>query len=198
MTADPLLTPLASLLNRQLTRSSLAAQAATELDDRVLAIRLRNTGLTLYLHVQGEQLQLSRNFDREPDAILETTPLGLADMAQGRTAPGKVSMTGDPVVAQQFEQLLRHTRPDWEEELSSIVGDVAAHHIGNSVRGVFAFGEQAIRSMGLDTAEFLSEESRDVAADAEVQGFNREVGIVAQQANELQQRIEALLKRIET
>lgn len=191
MNASPFFAPLQSLLNRQLARSSPAAQAARELDGRVLAIRIRNTGLTMYLQVQDQQLSLHPEWAQPPDAFLETTPLGLAELAQGRLSAGRVTIGGDPVVATQFEQLLRHTHPDWEEELSGIVGDVAAHHIGTTVRGVLALGQQAARSLGLDTAEFLSEESRDIAATTEIDMFNRQV-------KSLDEAVEALRRRIDT
>ncbi|MBT8144212.1 MAG: SCP2 sterol-binding domain-containing protein [Gammaproteobacteria bacterium] len=197
MSDDPLLAPLARLLNRQISRSSPATAATHQLDGRTLAIRLRNTALTLYLTVREGQLHLRRDFDTEPDALLETTPLGLTELGRGATSAGNISMSGDPVVAQQFEQLLRHTQPDWEEELSQLVGDVAAHQVGNVVRQVFDFGQHAFRSLSRDSAEYLREERRDLPAPAEIDAYNDDVRNVQQRLERLQQDIAMLAQRVE-
>lgn len=185
MTTDPVLRPLASLLNRQLQRSSEAQAAATALDGRVLALRLRGTGLVLQLALNDGELVLGRGADIDPDAELETTPLGLAELARGETTGGRLAMNGDPVVARDFERLLRATRPDWEDELSRIVGDVAAHEIGNAVRSLLAFGRHAAERLSRDTAEYLSEESRDLPTRAEIDRFNAGVREVAGRVEDL-------------
>lgn len=192
MTDDPLLRPLASLLNRQIARSSEAQAAAAALDGRALAIRLRGTGLVLQLALSDGELMLARGAGIEADATLETTPLGLAELTRGDAAGGRIAMTGDPVIAQHFERLLRATRPDWEEELSRIVGDVAAHEIGNAVRSMLAFGRHATQRLSRDTAEYLSEESRDVATLAEIEGFNNDVREVERRAGDLERAVARL------
>lgn len=192
MKRDPLLAPLRDLLNRQIDRTPAARTAADDLEGRTLAIRLRNTGLVLYLGIADERLELARHPDGEPDAILETTPFGLAELARGRAAGGQLAMTGDPVVAQHFEQLLRETRPDWEEELSRIVGDVAAHQVGELVRSLLGFGKRAADSLSRDTAEYLREERRELAAPAEIEAFISGVDRLAAEVSELASRIARL------
>lgn len=198
MTRDPLLAPLRELLDRQIARSTEAREAAEALEGRTLAMRLRNTGLVLYLGLREGHLEISRDFDGDADAALETTPLGLAELARGNVADGRLAMTGDVVIAQRFEQLLRATRPDWEEELSRIVGDVAAHQVGNALRSLAAFGRHAASRLGRDTAEYLSEERRELAAPAEIAHFNAGVEEIARRVEELDQRIARLRAKLGT
>ena len=195
MTRDPLLEPLRNLLNRQIERSTPARKALHALANRTLAIRLRNTSLTLCLTVCDEQLELSRDGTIEPDVILETTPLGMAELARGTLSDGRIEMTGDPVIAEHFQKLLQYTRPDWEEELSRLLGDVAAHQLSNLVRGVLAFGQRAADSMSRNTAEFVQEESRDVPARSEIEQFGESVSSVSEKVEALTRRFEKLMSR---
>lgn len=195
MSSDPIFEPLRNLLNRQIERSTPARQAVAELEGRTLAIRLRNTGLSIFLSVADGRLELRREFPAEPDVLLETTPIGLAELARGTMAGGRVGMTGDPVIAQHFQALLQNTRPDWEEELSQIVGDVAAHQVGKLVRGVMAFGQRAFDSVSRSAAEFITEERRDVAAPGEIDHFRERVASVSDQVEALTRRVENLFSR---
>lgn len=192
MSGDPFMAPLRELLNRQIERSTQAREAADSLEGHTLALRLRNTGLVLYLGLHEGHLEISRKFDGEPHAALETTPFGLAELARGKVAGGRLAMTGDPVVAQRFEQLLRATRPDWEDELSRIVGDVAAHQIGNTLRSLAAFGRHAAERLSGDTVDYLSEERRELIAPSEIEHFNRQVTEVARRADELEKELARL------
>ena len=195
MSGDPLLAPLRNLLNRQIERSTPARQEARALEDRTLAVRLRNTALTLYLTVRDGQLELQRDYGADPDVILDTTPLGLAELTRGDASGGRIEMSGDPVIAQHFQGLLRHTRPDWEEELSRIVGDVAAHQFGNIVRSVVAFGQRATGSVSRSAAEFIQEERRDVPAPSELSEFGERVASIAEKVESLTRRVEKLMSR---
>jgi len=192
---DPLLEPLRRLLNRQIERSTPARNQVQALQDRTLAIRLRNTVLTLYLTVTDGQLELSRSYDTDPDVILDTTPLGLAELARGTLSDGRIDMTGDPVIARHFQELLQHTHPDWEEELSRLVGDVAAHQVGNLFRSVLAFGQRAADSMSRNTAEYIQEESRDVPARSEIEGFGEGVSSISEKVETLARRIDKLMSK---
>lgn len=192
---DPLLEPLRVLLNRQLHRSTPAREAARSLEGRTLALSLRNTALTLFLTIRDGEFELSREYAADPDVMLETTPLGLVEMTRGGAGSGRMAMTGDPVIAQHFQLLLQHARPDWEEELSRIIGDVAAHQVGSLVRNLVAFGERAVDSMGRNTAEFIQEERREVPAPGELDEFSRQVSAVTEKVDRLTKRIEELSRR---
>ena len=192
---DPLLAPLRNLLNRQIERSTPARQQIRQLDGRTLAIRLRNTALTLYLSVEAEQLDLFRHYEDDPDVILDTTPFGLAELARGSASGGRIEMTGDPVIAQHFQLLLQHTHPDWEEELSRLVGDVAAHQVGNLLRGAVAFGQRAFDSISRSGAEFIQEERRDVPSSSEMKDFSEQVSSISRKVASLTRRIDDITSR---
>ena len=53
-------------------------------------------------------------------------------------------VSGDAETAQSFQKLFKAARPDFEEQLSRLVGDAAAHHMANVARPALDFGRRAI------------------------------------------------------
>ena len=124
---NTLLRPLESLLNRRIADSTPAKDLCTELNGRTLGVGLSGTGLTLYIKVQPEGVKLHSDYVEDPDAVFSGTVGGFVAMARGTSAAGQLNFDGDPEVARRFELLFKHARPDLEEELSRVVGDIAAH-----------------------------------------------------------------------
>ncbi|MDR7377352.1 ubiquinone biosynthesis protein UbiJ [Rhodoferax ferrireducens] len=75
--------------------------------------------------------------------ITETSPLALAQQALRSDKPG-VRIEGDVQLAAEVNWLVDHVRWDLEEDLSKLVGDTAAHTVGNVVRSAAATLRQFI------------------------------------------------------
>jgi ubiquinone biosynthesis protein UbiJ len=118
-------------------------------------------------------------------------PAQLGDVGVFRE--GAVSVSGNPVLAQDFQRLLRLAWPDWEEELARLVGDVAAHQLGSAARTLFRWGRDAGATLRRDIAEFLTEESRDLPSRHEVEEFLDAVDALRSDA----ERAEVRLSRLE-
>ena len=105
-----------------------------------------------------------------------------------------VEITGDMRAAEGFSRLLSESSIDWEELLSKIIGDIPANQAGNTVRKGNEWVAETVDAMQNNVAEYLSEESRVVAAKAEVNGFMEAVDDLRMVAD----RLEARIKLIET
>ena len=114
----------------------------------------------------------------------------------GETAvrDGSLDLTGDAETAREFQQLLAFAKPDVEEELSGIVGDVAAHRLGEIARGVGRWGRDARSTMGANIREYLQEESRDAPSRYEVDAFSKNVGTLRDDVDRVEARLNRLLK----
>ena len=194
----PLYKPLETLLNRGISSSREASRLSRSLAGRRLRIELRGLPLALEIAATEDGLALSEGSQQTPDCVISGLPLSLARLGLTGDADifrqGSVSISGDPVLAQDFQRLLDLARPDWEEELSRQVGDVAAHQIGNAARGLARWGQQAADTLSRDTGEFLKEESRDLPTRFEVDEFLDQVDDVSAAVD----RAEARLRRMET
>ena len=98
----------------------------------------------------------------------------------------------DQHFAEEFQRLLNFAKPDLEEELSAVVGDVAAHRIGEVARGLGKWGRDASAVMGANLREYLQEESRDVPSRYEVDRFSKRVGSLRDDIDRLEARIKRL------
>jgi ubiquinone biosynthesis protein UbiJ len=158
-------------------------------------MELEGLGLGFTLTSGGESVTLSA--ETQADARLAGRPLSLARLAvtgdEELLRSKSVRITGDPIVARDFHELIRLAAPDFEEELSRLVGAVAARRLANLARGAAGWGVDAADRLSRDVAEYLQEESRDLPTRHEVEGFLDRVDGLAEAVD----RLEARISRIE-
>ena len=190
-----------SLLNQHIQESSTAQDRLFALAGRSLAINIQNFGTNLRLDAEQTRLGVSMISD---DSIVATTatisgtPLTLLNLLNVSTladfrAAG-VEFSGDIQTAEAFAELLRLARPDLEEELSHLVGDIVAHKMARSVRRMKGWGTRAIDALTMDTSEFLQEEIRQLPPRVEVESFSREVERLREDTDRTAQRADKFLK----
>ena len=196
MAGESWLRPLEALINRHIAASARAREHLAAVDGRVLALAFRGTPLVLYLVGEQERLALSASYPSDPDAVLRASPLTLASLARAGEAAGQVEIEGDAEVARRFQALLHAARPDWEEELARLLGDPAAHAIGNALRALTSWGRHAAEVFTRDAAEFLQEESRDLPARGEVEGFDADLGTLRGALERVESRLARLEERL--
>ena len=102
----------------------------------------------------------------------------------------EVDFSGDAELAAALQFLLRHLEWDVEEDLSRVVGDVAAHRVASSARALLAWQQEAAERAGRNVAEYLTEEAAILVPPAELARFAHDV-------DELRDAIERLEKRLE-
>jgi len=196
-----LLKPLESVLNRNISASSAARAACARLNGKSLAVRIglapEHTLLTLNFACENEHMSIASKDDSTASATLTGTPLAYLSMVgtqpEAVMRSGSVRIEGDAEAAQAFRDLLKAARPDFEEELSRVIGDVAAHQVGKMARGALDFGKKVADTFAQNVAEFLQEESRDVVTRIEVDEF---VSAVDKLRDDVE-RAEAKIKQLE-
>lgn len=193
------LAPLESILNRNIAGSAAARSLCKRLEGKVLALRFTDLPLSISFRSDGERMTLDTMQPEEASATLSGTPLSFMQLAgatpEAALRTGAVHIEGDAEVAQAFSELLKAARPDLEEELSRVVGDVAAHQIGNVARSVLAFGRRASDTFTQNVAEYLQEEGRDLPTRIEADEFIVGVDKLRDDAERLEARLALLEAR---
>ena len=193
---EAVLRPVANVLNRNILESTPARELCEQLSGTVIAIRVQDTALAAYFIIADDTLALVASTDQEPDVIICGSLITLARMAgeSGETAvrDGSLDLSGDAELANQFQQLLSYAKPDIEEELSGVIGDVAAHRLGELARGLGRWSRDARSTMGTNIREYLQEESRDAPSRYEVEKFSSNVGTLRDDVDRLEARLNRL------
>lgn len=193
---ESLLRPLTRLINRRIAMTTPARELCEELQGKVIAVRVRNTALAMYVRVDASELSLLGSYGAEPDAAITGSLLSLArltgESGEAAVRDGALELAGDAAVARDFQRLLRYGKPDVEEELSGLVGDVAAHEIGQLVRRLGRWGQEARDTMRQNLSEYLQEESRALPTRYEVEEFRERVEALRDDAARLDARLERL------
>jgi ubiquinone biosynthesis accessory factor UbiJ len=192
-----MLTTLGNLLNRGLPRSPRARQLCAQLAGKSVAIVARDIGR---LRVASNGLQLTVTRDETPaDATITGGPLSLlalsGESGQAVLQRGDVTVSGETETAQAFRELAQLLRPDPEEELSLLVGDVAAHQLGRLARVTAGWGRQAADTTLRNLGEYLGHERADLVSRNEGEQFLRGVDQVREGVDRLQARLELLERR---
>ena len=136
---------------------------------------------------QGFQLQL-------PLLAAFTLVVG----AGGRIEPGDApvaaivapnGITGDSALADEIRYLRQHLRPDFEEELSRFVGDVAAQRLAGAARSFVQWQLDALGRLGDAVADYAVNERRALVRRPELRDFSQQLEQFEQAVSRLEQRV---------
>lgn len=195
-----LLASIETSINRYLALDPETLAEFAQFEGQVIAINILGINQQLYLYPAADGIMVMGDFDGEPDTSLSGTPMALARLGLSEDAApllfsGEVKIEGDTRLGHKFKRLLAKVNIDWEEQLSQLVGDVAAHQIGNAVRDFTAWFNRSQQSLALDLGDYLQEETRMVVTRAELDRFVSEVDQLREAVDRLDARIHKLFKR---
>jgi ubiquinone biosynthesis protein UbiJ len=196
---DAVLAALEAAVNRYIALDPEGAARLGEIQGRVILIELDGFGTRLYVIPGRTELQLYGGYAGEPDCVLRGTPLALARMGishrkEDQLFSGEVRIKGDTHLAHAFGDFLAKVEVDWEEQLSRLVGDTAAHQVGSRVRDIERWGRRTGDILTEDLKEYLQEEARLLPTRYEVQAFLDDVDLLRDDLERLAARVERLAK----
>ncbi len=188
---------LERLLNRALPRSVRARELCAQLAGRSLALEIGDFA-RLRISCDGTALAVAPG-DAPADATLRGGPLALLGLAgpapQALLQRGAVAISGDAELAQQFRELLGLLRPDPEEDLAGLLGDVTAHQLAHLLRAGAGWSAQAAGTALRNLAEYLAHERGHLVPRHEGEQFLRGVDQLREGVDRAAARLELLARR---
>ena len=122
--------------------------------------------------------------------IVTLKPEALPALARGEEHLMRaVDVSGNARLAAEVMLLVRHLRWDLEEDLSWLLGDIAAHRVMQATRSLARWQLDAAERLAAALADYAAEEKRVLVRRAELQAHSRRVA-------ELRDALERLGKRI--
>lgn len=116
----------------------------------------------------------------------------LALAAGNERSRSRIALSGDPAFAAVLGGVLRELRWDVEEDLSRVVGDIAAHRIVQTGRSLLDWQRRAAHNLFQSFADFLTEEKPLLVQRSELEHWMSEVDLVREAAERLEKRIARL------
>lgn len=186
-------------LNQVLRLDPEVAQALWVHRGQVLKFRFTDLGVSIFLRFDQDRIHLMTHYDGEVSAILSGSCMAFYHSYQQGFVIGRgPTVQGNVDLVQDFSEQLQRFAIDWEELLSLVLGDIAAHQVHTQVTDVWAWAKDAIERARLDTAEYVHEEARWVPTGDELEDFYTEVAWVRDAVERAQARIVRLQRTLET
>jgi len=88
---------------------------------------------------------------------------------------GRIRMQGDTDLGQDFQRVLASLQIDWDELISSLLGDMAAHNIHRAASEVKSWLSQSVALFQENTGEILQQEIKAAPAAVEVNALSEEI-----------------------
>ena len=131
--------------------------------------------------------------DAQASLVLALKPQAPAALLRGHEHfLREIDVSGNARLADTVMLLARHLRWDFEEDLSRVVGDVAAHRLAEAARGFAAWQADAAKRLGEAFSDYLTGESRLLIPRAELQGLARDTASLRDGVERLEQRMRRL------
>jgi ubiquinone biosynthesis protein UbiJ len=198
-----LLAPVESLVNTALdadpaTRHRLARLGA----GRILQIHsdgLKNSVAAgdLYIRTGEDRLYLQGSHSGAVDARLSGSARALAALltaSEPRQAlyDPELSLTGSTDLAEGVQRLFRDLDIDWEDRLAPLLGNVAAHQLGQWLRGARRQTRETGSRLETILRDYLNEEADWVTGRAEFNALRDDVDALRLRLDRLEARAREL------
>lgn len=184
--------PLVAFLNHLLEPAPWSRERLAPFAGRTWRVTLAPLPDLTFVVTESGLLEAS-DTTPEPDLVVALTPAALPALARrDESVLRGMTFAGDAELAAALQFLARHLEWDVEEDLSRVVGDVAAHRIAGGARDFLAWQREAALRLGQNFAEYLTEEAGVIAAPADVSAFARAVDDLRDAVERLEKRIEQL------
>src|SRR5262245_9959306 len=183
--------PFSLLLNRLLAASPEAQQRFAPFAGEVIEVRAPLLPALTFTILPGGKVEAG---GAGAALVVTLKPGLLAALPKGEDyVMREVEVSGDARLAGEAMWLVRHLReiaPEVaEEDLSRVVGDIAAHRLAQGARDFLAWQADAVGRLGAAFADYAMEEKRIVIGREEHASFAAEVARLRDALERLEKRI---------
>ncbi|EGR0233103.1 SCP-2 sterol transfer family protein [Vibrio vulnificus] len=169
------------------------------LKGQVIQVHLQEVNKTLTF-IFSQQIDVLANYEGQPDCYLSLKLAVLPDLKEQANITklikqDKLILEGDIQLAQKFAQLISDAKPDVEEWVSRVTGDVVAHSLAQGVKNVGGFVGRQAKKQQHHLAQVITEEWRLAPGPLEVAYFCDQVDDAKSDLARLEARLQKLLEK---
>lgn len=183
--------PWTRLINHILRATPRAMTRLQRFSGKTMTFKSGPFHLRLAVLASGEVYVASQ--ESIPDVTVTAPPILLPRLAAREEAAFKQALfEGDAEFAAEIAFLARNLEWDVEEDLSKVVGDIAAHRIVSTAKSLRAWRQDATARLGENVREYLTEERPALVPRRDMQEFLHEVDAVRDDVARLEKRLARL------
>lgn len=201
VSAPPLLcAALEVALNRYLALEADAVNECLRLQGRVIELEASAPAWRFIIELVPAGVRVAPWSESGADVTVRGdlgTLLRLAwRVGQGETGiPQGLQVEGDTELLRRFNRVLVSVGFDPEELAAKLVGDAAAHRLIGGLKTLLGWSRRSADTLALDTAEYLREETRDLARAADANEWMDAVDTLRDGVDRLEARLASLEAR---
>lgn len=194
MAASPLDELAGAPLNHLLRANAWARESLKPHAGKTVCLRCAPFAASLTVLDNGEVMAAGPG--AVPAATLTLTPGLMLRIASGDDSAWRdVAVEGDSGLVNAVNHLWRHLRWDAEEDLSKLVGDVAAHRLAASAQTFGRWAQMSGDSLARSFAEYWTEERPLIASSGDLSRFAADVDALRDDLARLDKRVTRLAAR---
>jgi len=192
------LSSIETAINTYLKLDNNALAQLKSLDDKIICLHITGLDITLYFLPDQHGIQVISNYSGDdPDVTIHGSPMALIRLGMSNDS-GKTLLDsdayieGDMGIANHFTDILKSIDLDWQERLSFIVGDIITHQTASIMEQSKGWLSDTGNAAKHNIAEYLSEESQVLVAEAEIGYYLDEVDTLRADMDRMEARINRL------
>lgn len=203
MPFQPLMTAvIETSLNTLIQDDPALVRRLARLKGQAIQVHLKEVNQTLTF-IFSQQIDVLADYEGQPDCYLSLNLSVLPELREQANITRlikqeKLELEGDIQLAQKFSQLMVDCKPDIEEWLSRLTGDVVAHTLVQSTKSVGRFFSAQTEKHQRHFGQVLTEEWKLAPGELEVTHFCDQVDDLRSQASCVAARLDALIQQVES
>ena len=186
---------LETMINGALSYDPGTKRALAKLEGQILAVEITAPKMNLFIAPDEDGVRLMGTWEGDVSTRMRGPLPALLQLAASPTtslADSGVEVLGSTSLLNNLRYIAGNMEIDWEEALSKLVGDVAAHEAAGQMRAGVRWLQDRMSSGQRLVSEYLTEEMKTVPTKPELDAFSGQIDELRMGADRLAQRFEAV------
>lgn len=184
-------------MNAYLQLDSNSVNRLKKLKGKAVTLELLPMHFTFHCIFDNDSMQIETEALKITQATIRGTPLQIVNVIltkdnRHQFFADDIKIEGDAEIAQQVISLFDELNIDWENELSQIIGDVPAYHIGRVIHQIGNWISNTAQSFNHDINEYIHEEANWFPPSEALQNFFADIDTLRMDIDRAEARILAL------
>ena len=179
------------IINHILTQNEWMKDELIQFKNKIIQLQVEPFMLQFKVNELGQLV--SCDIQENVDTTISLTSKAFVRMVVTKQKKD-ITVSGDVDLANVFSKIMLKARWDYEEDLSYLVGDIAAVEITKITRALARDGKKGLQSVAENFVEYWQEEKQILISKADVEKFNSEVDEIQEIFSRVEAKINELMQ----